>query len=130
MRLPIANALAKLANLPEPPPDSGEPPPPETQGISTPEKPWVRAAKAVGGGALAFGAGTAAGSVAGLGAKRLFGGTPAGASRLMRAAPAAGAIAGGLMGLAYNQYKHRETEELHHAFKSHQEQRARSRTAQ
>lgn len=128
MRMPMATELAKLASLPEPPPDSGEAPAPETQGISTPEKPWLRAAKAVGGGALAFGAGTAVGSGAALGIRKLLGGkggsvlTP---SRLMTA----GAITGGAMGLAYNQYKAREAEELRNALKSHQEQRTRSLSA-
>jgi hypothetical protein len=123
MKLPISEALLKMAsnNLPDPPPDSGEPPPPEMQGSITSERPWVRAAKAVGGGALAFGVGTAAGSGAALGIQKLLGNklTP---SRLMKAGP----VLGGAMGLAYNQYKARETEELRNALKSHQEQRSRS----
>lgn len=125
MRLPISEELAKLANLPEPPPDSGEAPPPEMQGISPPEKPWARAAKAVGGGVLAFGAGTAAGYGAQRGLEHLTGKslTP---SRLRAVAP----ILGGAMGLAYNQYKAREAEELRNALTSHKEQRARSGTAQ
>lgn len=126
MRLPISEALLKMAssNLPDPPPDSGEPPPPELQGItpSTPEKPWLRAAKAVGGGALAFGVGTAAGSGAALGIQKLLGKENLTRSRLLKAGP----IMGGVMGLAYNQYKAREAEELHNALKSYQEQRARS----
>jgi len=121
MRFPIAEELLKLANLPEPPPDSGEAPPPEQQGISPP---WLRAAKAVGGGALAFGAGTAAGYGAQMGVDKLFGkhlSTP----RLRAVAP----LLGGAMGLAYNQYKSRETEELRNALKSHREQRTRSVSA-
>lgn len=127
MRLPIADALLKMAsNLPEPPPDSGEPPPPEQQGISTPEKPWLRAAKAVGAGALSFGVGTAAGSGAALGIQKLLGKETLTPSRISKIGP----ILGGAMGLAYNQYKFREAEELRNAFKSHQEQRARSTPAQ
>ncbi len=121
MRLPIAEALLKLANLPEPPPDSGEAPATSEK----PEKPWLRAVKAVGGGTLAFGAGTAAGYGAQKGVEKLFGKhltTP----RLTAVAP----ILGGAMGLAYNQYKSREAEELRNALKSHQEQRARSVPAQ
>lgn len=122
MRLPIATALLKMAsNLPDPPPDSGEPPPPEQQGINVPEKPWLRAAKAVGGGALSFGLGTAAGSGAALGIQKLLGKNTLTSSRLMKAAP----VLGGVMGLAYNQYKARETEELRNALKSHQEQQPR-----
>jgi len=124
MKLPISEALLKMANinLPDPPPDSGEPPPPELQGITPTEKPWLRAAKAVGGGALAFGVGTAAGSGAALGIQKLLGKENLTRSRLLKAGP----IMGGVMGLAYNQYKARETEELRNALKSHQEQRARS----
>lgn len=124
MRLPIAEALLKMAsnNLPDPPPDSGEPPPPEMQGITTPEKPWLRAAKAVGGGALGFGIGTAAGSGAAIGITKLLGKHNLTVPRLLKAGP----ILGGAMGLAYNQYKARETEELRNALKSHQEQRAGS----
>lgn len=121
MRLPIATELAKIASLPEPPPDSGEAPAPEMQGISTPEKPWLHAAKAVGGGLLAFGAGTAAGYGTQMGVEKLLGKSVT-TPRVLRAAP----ILGGAMGLAYNQYKGREAEELRNALKSNQEQRARS----
>lgn len=119
MKLPISTELMKLANLPEPPTDSGEPPAPSASSNDSP--PWLRAAKAVGGGALAFGAGTAAGYGAQKGVEKLFGKHLA-PSRLRAVAP----VLGGAMGLAYNQYKSREAEELRNALKSHQEQRARS----
>lgn len=126
MRLTIAPAFAKLADLPEPPPDFGEPPPPELQGITTPEKgknPWLRGAKAVGSGLLGFGLGTAAGSGAALGVQKLLGKNhPAlSSSKLLKVAP----VFGGLMGVAYNQYKSREAEELRNALKDQQEQRSR-----
>ena len=126
MKLPIAEALLKMANLPDPPPDSGEAPDPEQNALPTSDKPWLHAAKAIGTGALGIGIGTAAGSGAALGLQKLLGKETFTRSRLMKAGP----VLGGVMGLAYNQYKARETEELRNALKSHQNQRARSTPAQ
>lgn len=116
-RMPIARALLKLAELPEPPPDFGEVPQEPRAEKQAPEikHPILHALGATLAPAAAFGAGTAAGYGAQLGLERAFGKqlTP---SRLRMAAP----LLGGAMGLAYNEYKTREQQELRRALEAHQ----------
>ncbi len=117
----MARELMKLAELPEPPPDAGEAP--QAEGTfkehAQPEikHPILHALKATMGPALAFGGGTAAGYLALRGAEKAFGlQTPAATGMIRQyAAP----IAGGLMGLAMQQYKSREQKELHNALEAH-----------
>lgn len=116
----MAQELFKLAQLPEPPPDSGEPPAATQTSEPEPVKhPWRHAAKTLGVGTLAFGAGTAAGYGVQHGVEKVLGKhvTP---TRLRAAAP----VLSGLMGLAYTNYKSKEKEELHRALQSHKNQRA------
>ena len=109
---PAAAALWKLAQLPDPPPDSGEAP--------QDESPIWGGVKRVGAGLMAFGAGTAAGYGAQLGIEKLLGrqATPA---RLRAVAP----VLGGGLGLAYNQYKALEAQELRRAIEAYKNQSAR-----
>lgn len=118
---PMARELLKLAQLPEPPPDSGEAPAPELHGIKSPA---LHAAKAVGAGLLGTGVGMAAGYGAHMGLERLFSKsvTP---SRMHALAP----VLGGLAGLSYHMFKDRESKELHRALESHQNQRAAGSSA-
>lgn len=119
---PLANAFLKLAQLPEPPPDSGEVPQEEVPNQPPPIKqPILHALKSVGGSALAFGAGTAAGYGAMMGAERLLKPGPT-ASRVLRHPVAP--ILGGLMGVALQQYKSREQQELRRAFEAYKNQRS------
>ncbi len=115
-KVAAAEELLKLA-LPDPPPDSGEPPAPENAQL--PAHPGWQAARAVGGGLLAFGAGTAAGYGLQHGAHKLLGDkiTPAHAHAIIP-------VLGGVAGLAYNQYKSREAQELRNALETYKNQRA------
>jgi hypothetical protein len=113
--LPMTQAMLKLANLPEPPPDFGEVPQEEVkQPASEVKRPILHALKATMAPALAFGVGTAAGYGAQAGVEKLMGKalTP---TRARMAAP----ILGGAMGLAYNQYKAYEQQELRRALEAH-----------
>lgn len=112
--------LTKVAALPEPPPDSGEPPSPEqSSAVSGTGHPLLHAAKTVGGGLAAFGTGAAAGYGGQMAIEKLFG-KPAIAARTRGIAP----VLGGALGLAYNQYKSHEAEELRNAFQKYKDQRA------
>ena len=118
--------LTKVAGLPEPPPDSGEPPAHEdSSAVSGPGHPLLHAAKTVGGGLAAFGAGAAAGYGGQMAIEKLFG-KPAVAARTRGIAP----VLGGALGLAYNQYKSHEAEELRNALQNHKDQRAARVSAQ
>jgi hypothetical protein len=117
---PALQLLTKLAKLPEPPPDSGEPPAPEeSSAVTDAPHPLLHAAKVVGGGLASFGAGAAAGYGGQMAINHLFG-KPAIAGRARAIAP----VLGGAFGLAYNQYKSHEAEELRNALKTYQNQRA------
>ena len=114
--MPIARALLKLAALPEPPPDFGEVP---QESRAEPQQaqvkhPILHAIGAMAAPAAAFGVGTAAGYGVQLGLERALGKqvTP---PRLRAAAP----LLGGAMGLAYNQYKALEQQELRRALEAH-----------
>lgn len=113
----MARELAKLAELPEPPPDFGEPPQEEYARSKEPpiKHPILHALKATIPPALAFGVGTAAGYGAQRGVEKLLGKslTP---GKLQAVAP----VLGGAMGLAYNQYKALEQQELRRALEAHQ----------
>lgn len=123
---PALRLLTKVAGLPEPPPDSGEPPAPEqSSAVSGPGHPLLHAAKAVGGGLAAFGAGAAAGYGGQMAIEKLFG-KPAIAARTRGIAP----VLGGAFGLAYNQYKSHEAEELRNALQKYKDQRATRNPAQ
>lgn len=112
--LPAARALLKLAQLPEPPPDTGEAPQEQER-----VHPALGVARAVGAPLLAFGAGTGAGYLGQLGVEKLIGHhlTP---PRLRVAAP----LLGGAFGLAYNQYKALEARELRRALEANQNEPA------
>jgi hypothetical protein len=113
-QLPMALAMSKLANLPEPPPDSGEAPPAEASSF-TQRHPALHALGAAGGGALAFGGGIGAGYLGQMGIEKILGRqlTP---GRVRMAGPILGAISA----LAYQQYKAKENEELRRALKAYQ----------
>lgn len=121
--LPMARAFMKLAELPEPPPDSGEAPQAEgafkTQAQPEIKRPILHALKATMGPALAFGGGTALGYLGQYGAEKAFKmGKPAAKTLTRHIVP----VAGGLMGLALQQYKSREQQELHRALEAHRSQ--------
>lgn len=115
--MPFARALLKLAELPEPPPDSGEVPQQDLGSLhAKPEikRPLLHALGAAGGGALAFGAGIGAGHLGQMGVEKLMGKslTPA---KLHMAAP----ILGGAAALAYHTYKAKEQEQLRRALEAY-----------
>lgn len=111
--------LTKVAKLPDPPPDSGEPPAPDqSSAVTDAPHPFLHAAKMVGAGLASFGAGAAGGYGGALGVSKLFG-KPL-PPRIRAIAP----VLGGAFGLAYNQYKSHEAEELRNALKTYQDQRA------
>jgi len=117
---PMAREFMKLAELPEPPPDSGEAPQAEgaikEQAQPDIKHPILHALKSTMGPALAFGAGTAAGSLGMRGVEKAFGMGPPAVGNIRRyVAP----VAGGLFGLALQQYKSREQKELHRALEAH-----------
>jgi hypothetical protein len=128
--LPMSVELLKLAELPEPPPDSGEPP----QAARSPDEskseikhPILHAVKSVAAPAAAFGAGTMGGYLGQLGVEKAFRlGQPATRPLSRVIAP----IAGGLMGLAMQQYKSREQQELRRALEAHKNQSARRLSAE
>lgn len=108
----------KTAGLPEPPPDSGEPPDLGTNEL--PEHPIRHALGAVGLPLLGFGAGIAAGHGAGKFIRHMTNDNIS--VPLVRAA--APIIAGGA-GLAYGIYKEKELEELRRAVQSYRNQSVR-----
>lgn len=121
--LHMARAFMKLANLPEPPPDSGEAPQAEgaikEQAQPEIKRPILHALKATMGGALGFGAGYAGGALGMRGVEKVMGlGKSSVPPLLHHVAP----IAGGLAGLAYQQYKSREHKELQRALEAHRSQ--------
>ena len=118
--LPIASALLKMAELPEPPGFSEAAQDPPTEGPPV-TRPILHALKATLAPAAAFGVGTAAGYGAQLGVEKLVG-KQLSPARLRMAAP----VLGGAMGLAYNQYKAREQQELRRAIEAHQNRSARA----
>ena len=122
-QLPMARAFAKLANLPEPPPDFGEVPQDEQKNPQPDIKhPILHALKAVAGPATAFGVGTAAGALAGRGIAKGFGLGPSATPVLRKAAP----FLGGGMALALHQYHSRTGKELSRAHEAYKSQSARS----
>lgn len=115
--------LRKLANLPEPPPDSGEVPQEELKNQQPDIKhPILHALKAVAAPAAAFGVGTAAGALAGRGITHGLGLGPSAVPTLRKVAP----LLGGGMGLALQQYHARAGKELSRAFQAHQSQSSRT----
>jgi hypothetical protein len=121
--MPLARALWKLAELPEPPPDSGEVPHEELGSLRQPvtknhiKNPILHGLGALGGGALAFGGGIGAGYLGQLGVEKLMGKQiPAGV--LSKAAP----VMGGLAAVAYHTYKAKEQEQLRRALEAYQNQ--------
>lgn len=119
--MPMAMALLKLANLPEPPPDSGEVPQEEVGSLHQPkpiQRPFLHALTAMGAGGLALTAGTAAGYLGQEGAYRLMGKhlTP---SRVNNVVP----ILAGLGALAYQQYQAGTHKELARALEAYKNQR-------
>lgn len=119
--MPMARELLKLANLPEPPPDFGEVPQEEVKDQPRDIKhPILHALKAVMAPAAAFGAGTAAGALAGRGITHGLGLSPSAAPALRKAAP----LLGGGLALAMQQYHHRASKELSRAYQAHQSQSA------
>jgi hypothetical protein len=116
----MARAFMKLAQLPEPPPESGESPQPEGtfKEHAQPEvkRPILHALKATMGPALAFGGGTAAGYLAQRGVEKAFNLGKSSTGTLTRHIVP---VAGGMMGLALQQYKSREHQELQRALEAH-----------
>ncbi len=120
---PMARALLKLANLPEPPPDSGEVPQEEVKNQPPQIKqPILHALKAVAAPAAAFGVGTAAGALAGRGLAHLTGAGPSATPVMRKLAP----FLGGALGLSMQQYHSRAGKELSRAYQAHQSQSARA----
>jgi hypothetical protein len=116
--LPMASALLKMANLPEPPPDSGEVPQEELGSLHQPapvKRPILHALTALGAGSLGLGAGTAVGYLGQEGLYRALGKqmTP---SRVNAVVP----VLSGLGALAYQQYQSRTHKELARALEAHQ----------
>jgi hypothetical protein len=116
-------AMRKLANLPEPPPDSGEVPQedlgslhrePVNRNTDIKHPAW-HAAKAVGGSALAFGGGMGLGYLANKGVEHVMG-HPISSSTVRSVAP----VLSGLSSLAYYMYKNKEQEQLRRAIEAHQ----------
>lgn len=121
--MPMARALLKLANLPEPPPDSGEVPQEEVKNQPADIKhPILHALKAVAAPAAAFGVGTAAGALAGRGITHGLGLSPSAVPTLRKVAP----FMGGGLALALQQYHSRAGKELSRAYQAHQSQPARA----
>lgn len=122
-RMPMARELLKLANLPEPPPDSGEVPQEDVKGQQPAIKqPILHALKAVAGPAVAFGAGTAAGALMGRGLARATGAGPGAVPALRKVAP----FLGGALGLTLQQYHSRTGKELSRAYEAYKSQPAGS----
>ena len=116
-------SLLKTAELPEPPPDSGEVPQsdlgslqrePVYTGPPPIKHPALHAAKAVGGSLLAFGGGMGLGYLTNMGIERALG-RPIPASTIRTVAP----VLSGLGALAYHTYKEKEREQLHRAFEAY-----------
>lgn len=111
--------ILKVAELPEPPPDSGEVAQENLGSLhQEPEikSPLWHATKAVGGSALAFGAGMGLGYLANKGVERALG-HPIPHTYAATIAPALTVLSN----LAYNTYKSKEQEQLrraHEAYKS------------
>jgi hypothetical protein len=127
-QLPMARELLKLAELPEPPPDSGEAPQ-DTSRQPVPEKsreeikhPVLHALKSVAAPAAAFGLGTAGGYLGQLGVERALNLSPQNAPKWQRVA---GPLLTGAFGLAMQQYKSRESKELNRAVEAHNRQSER-----
>lgn len=121
--VPTALAFYKLAQLPDPPPDSGEPPLPEENTLPEIRHPGLHALKTLGAGALGVGVGTAAGYGAQMGLERLLGlgvSKPALHKTLRVASP----ILGGLMGLAFHRHHQNTNQELHRALEAYKNQSA------
>lgn len=119
--MPMALELYKLANLPEPPPDSGEVPQEEVKNQpQSIKQPILHALKAVMAPAAAFGVGTAAGALAGRGITHGFGLGPSAAPTLRKVAP----FLGGGLAVALQQYHSRAGKELSRAYQAHQSQPA------
>lgn len=121
-QMPIALALTKLA-FPEPPQDFGE------VAQESPKKqqpdikqPILHALKAVAVPAAAFGAGTAAGALAGRGLAKGFSLGPSATPALRKVAP----FLGGGLALAMQQYHSRAGKELNRAYEAHKSQSARA----
>lgn len=118
--MPLARAMWKLAELPEPPPDYGEVPQEELGSLRSPvpgdriKHPILHGLAAAGGGALAFGGGIGAGYLGQLGVEKLMG-RPMPASVSTTAVP----ILGGLSALAYHTYKAKEQEQLRRALEAY-----------
>jgi len=119
-----ALSLLKTAELPEPPPDSGEVPQsdlgslhrePVYTGPPPIKHPALHAAKAVGGSLLSFGGGMGLGYLANMGIEKALG-RPIPARTIRAAAP----VLSGLSALAYHTYKEKEREQLHRAIEAHQ----------
>lgn len=119
--MPMALELLKLANLPEPPPDSGEVPQEELKNQQPDIKhPILHALKAVMAPAAAFGVGTAAGALAGRGITHGLGLSPSTAPTLRKVAP----FLGGGLALGLQQYHSRAGKELSRAYQAHKSQSA------
>lgn len=122
-RAPMARELCKLANLPEPPPDSGEVPQEEVKNQPADLKhPILHALKAVMAPAAAFGVGTAAGALAGRGITHGLGLNPSAAPTLRKVAP----FMGGGLALAMQQYHSRASKELSRAHEAYKSQPSRA----
>ena len=118
-----ALTLLKVAELPEPPPDSGEVPQSDLGSLhrepvnakpETIKHPALHAAKAVGGGLLAFGGGIGVGHLANMGVEKVLG-RPIPTNTVRTMAP----IVSGLGALAYHTYKEKEREQLHRAYEAY-----------
>ncbi len=121
-QLPMARHFAKLANLPEPPPDFGEVPQEELKNQQPDIKhPILHALKAVAAPAAAFGVGTAAGALAGRGLTKGFNLGPSATPVLRKAAP----FLGGGLALSLQQYHSRAGKELSRAHEAYKSQSAR-----
>lgn len=121
--MPLARAMWKMAELPEPPPDFGEVPHEEQGSLRQPvtknhiKHPILHGLGALAGGTLAFGGGIGAGYLGQLGVEKMMGKQiPAGA--LSMAAP----VLGGLSAVAYHTYKAKEQEQLRRALEAYQNQ--------
>ncbi len=118
--MPLASAFRKMAELPEPPPDSGEYPQdsayprPADIPTATIRHPALHALGALGTSALAFGTGMAAGYGGMVGLHRLLH-KPIEPTLLQHAVP----MLGGVAALAYQQLKGHEHKELVRALEAY-----------
>lgn len=121
--MPLARALWKMAELPDPPPDFGEVPQAEQGSLRQPvtknhiKHPILHGLGALAGGSLAFGGGIGAGYLGQLGVEKVLG-RPISPGALSMAAP----ILGGLSAVAYHTYKAKEQEQLRRALEAYQNQ--------